>query len=142
VNLTSGQETFADPTQLSLSYRGSPLARDYGEPPVVRAGDRAPDASLSWAENGEQVRLFDLFQGTHFTLLIFSDQPVPQLREAYANFLRIYTITPPERSIDHSAHVLVDTAGQASSTYGTNSDTQILIRPDGYIGLTADNLDL
>jgi 2-polyprenyl-6-methoxyphenol hydroxylase-like FAD-dependent oxidoreductase len=142
VHLTSRQESFADPSQLSISYRGSTLARDYGDTPVIRAGDRAPDASLFWAENGEQIRLFDLFQGTHVTLLIFSDQPVPQLREADNDLLRMYAITRPESSITRSAHMLVDTAGQAYSAYGINSDTQILIRPDGYIGLTAGNLDL
>ena len=143
MNLTSRQESFADPTQLSLSYRGSPLACDYGEPAVVRAGDRAPDAWLVRAENGEELHLFDLFQGIHFTLLLFSDQIVPQLRDASNDFLQTYVIMRPEQHVTNcSASVLVDTDSLAYSAYGVNSDTQILIRPDGYIGLTAGNLDL
>ncbi|GCE15286.1 FAD-dependent monooxygenase [Tengunoibacter tsumagoiensis] len=142
VNLTSGQESFADPSQLSLSYRGSPLARDDGDPLGIRAGDRAPDASLIQAENGEQIRLFDLFQGTHFTLLLFSGQPVPQVRGVSHNDLRIYVIARPENSMDRSASVFIDSAGQAYSAYGIKGDAQILIRPDGYIGFTAGNLNL
>jgi 2-polyprenyl-6-methoxyphenol hydroxylase-like FAD-dependent oxidoreductase len=137
-NLTSRQETFADPSQLSITYRGSSLARDYGDTTLIRSGDRAPNALLSQAENG--VHLFELFQGTHFTLLRFSDQPMPQFPGTYHAFLRTYEIKRQERSTPRSAHVLIDTADQAYRMYGVSSDTQILIRPDGYIGLIVDTL--
>lgn len=137
-NLTSRQETFADPSQLSITYRGSSLARDYGDTTLLHSGDRAPDALLGQAENG--VHLFELFQGTHFTLLRFSDQPAPQFPDTYHAFLRTYDIKRDESLTSHSAHTLVDTTGQAYYTYGVSSDTQVLIRPDGYIGLIVDTL--
>jgi hypothetical protein len=62
----SEQDSFSDLSQLSLIYRGSKLSRDLDETMRLRAGDRAPDAPCIHASNGEPVRLFDLFRGTHF----------------------------------------------------------------------------
>ncbi|QDI69410.1 pentachlorophenol monooxygenase [Streptomyces calvus] len=50
--------------QLGLSYRESALSRETRQTPgPVRAGDRAPDATVAG------VRLFDAFRGPHLTLL-------------------------------------------------------------------------
>jgi len=139
--LFAGQETFADVTQLSLTYRGSPLARDLDDTTGIRAGDRAPDAHCVRAGSDEQVRLFDLFHGTHFTLLTFGDQPAPQLPAASRGSLRAYTITRPGNMTAISDHTLVDSDGYAYRAYGINGDALILVRPDGYIGLTGGMID-
>jgi 2-polyprenyl-6-methoxyphenol hydroxylase-like FAD-dependent oxidoreductase len=139
--LFSGQETFADVTQLSLTYRGSSLARDLDDTTGIRAGDRAPDALCTRAGSDEQVRLFDVFRGTHFTLLVFGDQPAPQLPVAYDSSLRAYTVARPDMTIKNSDHTLLDSDGQAHRAYGVTDNTLILVRPDGYIGLTGGNLD-
>lgn len=135
-NLVSGRETFADPSQLSITYRGGPLARDLDDTTGIRAGDRAPDAPCVRAESGEQVRLFDVFRGTHFTLLAFGDQPVPRLPAVYASRLRAYTIARPGNTTATAPDALIDIDGYAYHAYGITSDALILIRPDGYIGLT------
>jgi len=70
-------------SQVGITYRGSPLARDLDDTTDIRAGDRAPDTPCILATSGEKVRLFDLFRG----------------------------------------------------------DAQILVRPDGYIGLTGGSID-
>ncbi len=46
-NLLTSKDTFADATQLSITYRGSPLARDLDETTGIRAGDRAPTHLVS-----------------------------------------------------------------------------------------------
>ncbi len=57
--------------QLSITYRGSVLARDdRDENALLRAGDRAPDATELTTMEGER-RLFDLTRGGRFTLLNF-----------------------------------------------------------------------
>lgn len=61
-----GEET----RQLDVSYRGGPLSRDAVEVGSLRAGDRAPDGACA------DGRLFDLFRGTHWTLLTHA--PVPE----------------------------------------------------------------
>jgi 2-polyprenyl-6-methoxyphenol hydroxylase-like FAD-dependent oxidoreductase len=140
--LVSGKETFADPSQLSLTYRGSPLARDLDHTTGIRAGDRAPDALCTSEGLDEQIRLFDLFHGTHFTLLAFGDQPVPRLPVAYDDILRIYTIARLDNTATPTEHTLLDTDEQVYRTYGISGNAQILVRPDGYVGLTGENIDL
>jgi hypothetical protein len=141
--LLSGKETFADPSQLSITYRGSSLARDLDGTTSIRAGDRAPDALCVRARSDEQVRLFDLFHGTHFTLLIFGGQSAPQLPAAYQGSLRTYTVARPDNLPALSDHALIDSHGQAYRAYGItgDGDALILVRPDGYIDLTGGSHD-
>src|SRR5258708_5910784 len=139
--LLSGKETFADPSQLSITYRGRSLARDLDGTTSIPAGDRAPDASCVRAGSDEQVRLFDLFHGTHFTLLTFGDQSAPQLPAAYHDCLRAYTVTRAGNMTAISDHTLVDSDGHAYRAYGITGDALILVRPDGYIGLTGGMID-
>jgi 2-polyprenyl-6-methoxyphenol hydroxylase-like FAD-dependent oxidoreductase len=129
-------------SQLGITYRGSPLARDLDNTTGIRAGDRAPDAPCVYATNGEQVRLFDLFRGTHFTLLVFGDQPVLLLPDVYNSSLRAYTVTRPRSTTAISDHILIDSEEYASHAYGITGDALILVRPDGYIGLTGGSTDL
>ncbi|GHO48646.1 hypothetical protein KSX_68090 [Ktedonospora formicarum] len=140
-NVTTSKDAFADTTQLSIHYRGSTLACDLDEATIIRAGDRAPDAPGLHASNGMQVRLFDVFRGTHFTLLVFGCQLTLQLPDVPNDFLRIYTIVRPGERIAASDGALIDTSGHAHHTYGITNEALILVRPDGYIGLTGGSLD-
>ncbi|HEX6110124.1 MAG TPA: hypothetical protein VFZ02_11995 [Ktedonobacteraceae bacterium] len=106
----------------------------------MHAGDRAPDAPCVRAENDEQVRLFDLFQGTHFTLLAFGDQPVTQLPAAYQGNLRAYTVTCAGNATATAHDTLIDIDGDAYRAYGISGNALILVRPDGYIGLTGGSI--
>jgi hypothetical protein len=119
--------------QLAISYYGGPLAPP-GSPgtTTLRVGDRAPDGPIT---RSGASRLFDLYRGPHFTLLGFGDRAADALTEvswplAGAPLAR-YAITITDTDTD------TDTAEQAGSslaqTYGITEDTQILIRPDGYI---------
>jgi 2-polyprenyl-6-methoxyphenol hydroxylase-like FAD-dependent oxidoreductase len=141
-NAASNKDAFSDLTQLSVHYRGGELARDLDDTTVIRAGDRAPDAPGLRTRNGEQVRLFDVFRGTHFTLLAFGDQPAPQLPDVYNGYLRTYTVTCPENTTDVGDRTLIDIDGHAHRAYGITNEALILVRPDGYISLTGGSLDV
>src|SRR2546422_10147390 len=65
------------------------------------------------AESGEQVRLFDLFRGTQFTLLAFGDQPVPCLPAAYHGYVSAYNITRQDNTTATAPNTLIDIDGQA-----------------------------
>ncbi|HEX6554695.1 MAG TPA: FAD-dependent monooxygenase [Ktedonobacteraceae bacterium] len=138
-NLVSGRETFADPSQLSITYRGGPLACDLDDTTGIRAGDRAPDAPCVCSESGEQLRLFDVFRGTHFTLLAFGEQPAPRLPAAYDGYLRSYTIARPGNTTATAPNALIDIDEHAYRAYGITGDALILVRPDSYIGFTGGN---
>src|SRR5262249_34977007 len=82
-------------SQLELSYRGGPIAREVKqERGAVQAGDRAPDGICIDA-CGNLVRLFDLFRGPHFTLLAFganAAEAAVRLKPTLRN-VKVVTIT-------------------------------------------------
>jgi hypothetical protein len=59
------------------------------------------------------------------------------LPAAYESSLRVYTIAGPDHPIVPSDQTLIESEGQASRAYGITGDALVLVRPDGYIGLTA-----
>ena len=131
----------ADPTQLTLSYRGGPLCRDRGPASAVRAGDRAPDARCVDARSGAPRRLFDLFRGTHFTLLAFTDERLPHRLDAAREDLHVYPVRRPGGIAAPSAPGLIDADGEARHAYGVAAEAMVLVRPDGYVAFTGLALD-
>lgn len=128
-----------DESQLSLTYRNGPLAlNDRTFNSKIHAGDRAPDADLT-AVHGGQIRLFDTFQGPHFTLIGFGEKTAQVVKDFAwpskgANLKRLLINVDDSHSADY---VLKDTKRTFSKAYGVSADTVMLIRPDGYIGYIA-----
>jgi 2-polyprenyl-6-methoxyphenol hydroxylase-like FAD-dependent oxidoreductase len=109
--------------QLDLNYRVSSLSREVDSLSTpLHAGDRAPDAPLR-DQDGNQIRLFDIFRGTKFTLLSFGSHDLP---EAQPN-LNIRSIGPGDAD-------LIDDQGHVRHSYGVENGALFIIRPDGYIG--------
>lgn len=114
-----GRETH----QLDIGYPASPLSMDGLEREEgVMAGDRAPDAPCRGAD-GRTVRLFELFEGPHWTLLGFEPgvSPSPTLR-AEARVCRI-----------GAGEDIVDAGGHVQEAYGLSAGDWVLVRPDGYV---------
>jgi 2-polyprenyl-6-methoxyphenol hydroxylase-like FAD-dependent oxidoreductase len=99
--------------QLDLGYPDSRLAHG------SNAGNRAPDAPVRGAA-GQPTRLFNLFQGTHWTLLVY-DAPSPVDERAG---LRIHRIGSD----------VIDDQGLVREHYDLTPGDCVLVRPDGYIG--------
>jgi hypothetical protein len=136
--MIQGKDAFGDITQLNITYRGSTLAHDLDETTGIRAGDRAPDALCLDAQSKEPRRLFDIFTGTHFTLLVFGDQPVPQYLSTFQRYLHVCRIS---QSGANNGQDLIDAHGYAYQNYGITDNALILVRPDGYVGLTGQHVD-
>jgi 2-polyprenyl-6-methoxyphenol hydroxylase-like FAD-dependent oxidoreductase len=102
--------------QLDLGYPDSSLARG------PNAGNRAPDAPVRGAA-GQPTRLFNLFQGTHWTLLVY-EAPSPI---AARGGLRIHRIGGD----------VIDDQGLVREHYGLAPGDCVLVRPDGYVGAVA-----
>ena len=122
--------------QLGLHYRDSPLAvNDAEQPGSVRAGDRAPDAPCVDSV-GAPRRLFEIFRGTHMTLLAFgeTDEDVIALvRERGKGDVKIVRVVRPREAT--SAEAVIDAGGHARRAYGVgDAAALVLVRPDGYIG--------
>lgn len=117
--------------QLGITYRGSALARDdRPETALIRAGDRAPDATKLMTVEGER-RLFDLMRGGRFLLLNFGATTAV---EAAPFELRTFHVVGQPTCPDH----ISDCEGHLARAYGTTNRTLVLIRPDGYIALISD----
>ena len=125
----------ASTTQLDVSYRGSALARDdRDETALLRAGDRAPDATRLTTVEGER-RLFDLTRGGRFTLLSFGATPAA---EASPSGLRtLHVVGRPTGPGD-----IADAEGHLAGAYGAADHTLVLIRPDGHVALISDAGDV
>lgn len=126
--------------QLSLSYRGGPLAPGdtTAAPKSLAAGDRAPDTPCTGP--GTARRLFDLYRGPHFTLLAFGADAATALPDLTwptggAALHRYYV-----RNHGGPGDTVIDTTGTVADLYGT-TDGLVLVRPDGYIAdiITADH---
>jgi 2-polyprenyl-6-methoxyphenol hydroxylase-like FAD-dependent oxidoreductase len=119
----------ASTIQLDVGYRRSTLARDDREDTaVLRAGDRAPDATGLMTEHGER-RLFELMRDGRFTLLRFGTGPAIEAPD-----LRTLQVARRATGPDD----VVDTGGHLADAYEATDRTLVLIRPDGYIGLISD----
>jgi hypothetical protein len=125
----------ASTMQLGLSYRGSILARDdRDETALLRAGDRAPDATKLTTVEG-QCRLFDLTRGGRFTLLSFG--AAPAVDASPFDLRTIHVVVQPTGPDD-----IADAGGQLAGASGAGERTLVLIRPDGYVGLISDTGDV
>jgi 2-polyprenyl-6-methoxyphenol hydroxylase-like FAD-dependent oxidoreductase len=118
-DMRRGRETH----QLDLGYEGSALCLELraGERPL-RPGDRAPDAPCSDAD-GRVVRLFDVFAGPHWTLLV-QGGPAPS----------ITTRPGLKQVIIGLGGDLADSGGHFGDAYGLAPGQWMMIRPDGYVG--------
>jgi 2-polyprenyl-6-methoxyphenol hydroxylase-like FAD-dependent oxidoreductase len=106
--------------QLDLGYPESSLALG------VLGGHRAPDAPIRGAA-GMATRLFELFKGSHWTLLSYGHAREPRM--APRPGLRIHAIGPTGTSCD-----FIDDGDHVRTAYGLAPGSFVLVRPDGYIG--------
>jgi 2-polyprenyl-6-methoxyphenol hydroxylase-like FAD-dependent oxidoreductase len=119
--------------QLDLGYPDSSLALEAPERREgLLAGDRATDAPVRGA-GGQPRRLFELFRGTHWTLVGYEVQP--DLVQPRAG-LHIHRIG--------AGGDILDDHGHFRSFYNLEPGDRVLIRPDGYIGaiISSDHLDM
>ncbi|WP_309399773.1 FAD-dependent monooxygenase [Cerasicoccus maritimus] len=152
--------------EVSVNYRGSQWVDEYfgsnkssSRSPFSHgpmAGDRAPDAIITHSTSGKPIRLFDLFRGGHYTLLLFTNSDAKdddlehlnsiaeQIRNRIGNWVQCAYITGrkapkklPERCL------YLDARSTAHKNYGVTLDQALhLIRPDGYIAFRSMPLNV
>ncbi|WP_295957190.1 FAD-dependent oxidoreductase [Rhodoferax sp.] len=111
--------------QLDIGYPESSLTLALEQPQRaggLLAGNRAPDAPVR-NDDGQPTRLFDLFRGTHWTLLGYE---VPRSTVQERPGLRIHTFGPGGGMLDEGHHF--------RNAYAPVVGDWVLVRPDGYIG--------
>ncbi|WP_078897885.1 FAD-dependent monooxygenase [Streptomyces rimosus] len=114
--------------QIDFGYPGGPLSTERRTglaDDALHAGDRAPDAPCT-TPDGTPRRLFEVFQGPHFTLLTVGDIKLPALDGEMIRTCRVGGPAPD----------LLDSEGHARDAYG---EGLFLVRPDGYVAYAADD---
>ena len=124
-------------SQLGITYRCGPLAPET-EPRTTTLwpGDRAPDSICSDPDSGTDIRLFDLFRGPHWTVLVFNGiDTVNAPTQLHGSEVRTWVID------DRAQGALRDKGNTTRAAYGVTGPTTFLIRPDGYVGAIATTGD-
>lgn len=130
-------------SQIDVGYRGGPLAADGPARGRLRPGDRAPDASLVDAATGRGLRLFDVFRGTHCTLLLVGAAAARNLDPAALPAdLRCCVIADsagegPAGPVGDAGSVVRDHDRTFRRAYRAAPGTALLVRPDGYLAWRA-----
>jgi 2-polyprenyl-6-methoxyphenol hydroxylase-like FAD-dependent oxidoreductase len=138
--------------QLRLHYPDSPLSAEDGSGwhGAPAPGDRAREADV--LIDGRQGRLYDVFRGTHHTVLLFTgldDDARPavelcrlaeELEAAHPGMVKARVVTA-ERFADHPA-ALGDPTRSAHRQYGVTAPGAFVIRPDKYIAYRGRPVEL
>ena len=93
-------------------------------------GDRAPDAYILDYESGAE-RLFDLFRGPHYTMLVFGgDAPTDRAWRDHiqSTFGRLVRVVGISRLAVSAGGDVVDESGEAHRKYGATNGALYLIR--------------
>jgi 2-polyprenyl-6-methoxyphenol hydroxylase-like FAD-dependent oxidoreductase len=138
--------------QLRLGYPDSPLNAEDGSGwhGAPAPGDRAREADV--LIDGQPGRLYDVFRGTHHTVLLFTgldDDARPavelcrlaeQLEQAHPGMVTARVVTA-ERFADHPA-ALGDPTRSAHDQYGMTKPGAFVVRPDKYISYRGRPVEL
>jgi 4,5-epoxidase len=124
-------------SQLHVHYRGSSLSRTTGRRwqwRKLRAGDRAPDVTLTEGKTGTRTTLFALMAPMRPVVLSHSVADAATFTERLrALDVDAYEIAPTAQ--DGTSSGVRDTFGDFARLYGLTRDFICLVRPDGHVGL-------
>jgi 2-polyprenyl-6-methoxyphenol hydroxylase-like FAD-dependent oxidoreductase len=135
--------------EIEIAYKNSSLVEDNGGSSGLAAGERAPDATIVRLKDFETVRLFEVFKGTRWTLLLLSGKQTSS--DAYQKLVEIgqaiaskYTSeisthlvvagTVPPVNLNWDGDILMDSEHYLHDKYGASQSCLYLVRPDWYIG--------
>jgi 2-polyprenyl-6-methoxyphenol hydroxylase-like FAD-dependent oxidoreductase/glyoxylase-like metal-dependent hydrolase (beta-lactamase superfamily II) len=133
-------------SQLEHNYRGTELVE--GKTRRLRAGERAPDERFFDGLSGSYRSVFDLLDGTRFTLLLVdSGDEGPLTRgtwreiaegvcKRYGGLIKTHLVTTDHRlpsNVPEGTSVWIDRGMDLSRYHQPGKTTAYLVRPDGHL---------
>jgi 2-polyprenyl-6-methoxyphenol hydroxylase-like FAD-dependent oxidoreductase len=126
---------------IAVNYRHSPIVEEHSTGvPGLAAGDRAPDAPLTNADDGAALHLYDLIAEHRHVLLLLGGvsealpAALPRSREGQFASYRI-------AAQGMAGAELIDCEGKIAARFAA-SPAAYVIRPDGYVGFRCGASDL
>lgn len=134
--------------EIEISYKDSPIAEDRGGSSGPAAGERAPDATIVRLSDKETVRLFEVFWGTQWTLLLLEGQHSTFksyqkltdigriITDKYGQYVNVHLVvadTAPPEDLDWNGSILMDREHYLHKKYGASQSCLYLLRPDWYV---------
>jgi hypothetical protein len=124
----------------------SPLSAGGGVEGAPNPGDRAPDGRVVDGPTGERRRLFDLYRGHHFSLLLFGaglGEVASEIRAKYGSVVQPFIIKGiMEKVPGWDGPRLIDPDEFVAHSYGASEQKVILVRPDGYVAFRGTPSDV
>src|ERR1700738_4244191 len=116
-------------SQVALNYRNSSLSENHSHGGALRAGDRVPDMPVRLRSDGdwEETTLLSALDASHLTLVaaVPDGTTLPSSLKA---------CVPESRFVEIAADA--KDAARFETTFG-KAGVAVLVRPDGYAGLTS-----
>ena len=116
-------------SQVALNYRNSSLSENHSHGGALRAGDRVPDMNVRLRSDGnwEETTLLSALGASHLTLVaaVPDGTTLPSSLKA---------CVPESRFVEIAADA--KDAARFATTFG-KAGAAVLVRPDGYAGLTS-----
>ena len=142
--------------EIEIGYKDSSLAADFSGNSGPAADERAPDALIVRLSDKQTIRLFEVFEGTHWTLLLLSgkqtnSQSYKQLVEIgqiintkYVKHITTQLViadTAPPANLNWYGSILMDKQHYLHTKYDVGYSRLYLVRPDWYIGFRGHSSD-
>lgn len=142
--------------EIEVGYKDSSLAADFSGNSGPAAGERAPDALIVRLSDKQTIRLFEVFEGTHWTLLLLSGKQTnsksyKQLVEIgqiintkYGKHITTHLVvadTAPPANLNWDGSILMDRQHYLHTKYDVGYARLYLVRPDWYIGFRGHSSD-
>ncbi|MBT3316292.1 MAG: FAD-binding protein [Anaerolineae bacterium] len=117
------------------------------------AGMRVPNIMLPANDSTQTSNLHDLYQGTHYTLMLFSGvtnapdmdtllEISATVQSQYQASIQPYIITvDPQSDLDGNQHIIVDADKSIHELYAAWQSCLYLIRPDKYIAYRSQTIN-
>jgi 2-polyprenyl-6-methoxyphenol hydroxylase-like FAD-dependent oxidoreductase len=116
-------------SQVALNYRNSSLSEDHSHSGALRAGDRVPDMPVRLRSDGnwEETTLLSALDASHLTLVaaVPDGTTLPSSLKACVPEIRFVEIAADAKD-----------AARFETTF-SKAGAAVLVRPDGYAGLTS-----
>jgi hypothetical protein len=135
-------------SELGVNYRDSSIVERLNSTgwfgSGLRPGDRVPNLKL-FSNRTNPECLFEILETTNYVLLLFSDEKsedyLNTIDEQIVEKVDLYQVLPDKNGFS-GQEVIHDPERKLRELFGLKKDGLVVIRPDDYVGLISDEVNV